>query len=390
MARLLVIVPDRISSILEKGEYQPDYYNPGRLFDEVDILLTNDDRPDLARVQLTVGNARLRLWNHPDDLTLPPRIHPRLTPRRLRRWAAGGVEIARQVQPALIRCHGADWNTYLASRIKAELGIPYVVSLHINADVNPVRRLVKPELSAEEQRHNAFYEYLELAGLRDADLVMPVYQPIVPYLERRGIARYEVCYNVLNHLHLRTKTDYRLASPPHLLYVGRLFDDKDPSHIIRAVATLPDVHFTIVGDGPLRPSLEALVAGLNVGTRVHFRPAVGNDALCASLPDYDLFVVHTEFFETSKSVLEALLTGLPVIINRRHGAPVPELEGDFVHFVENSTPAYRRAITQLLADHDARAALGRRAGAHAQRLWSPAVTTAKVEAIYRRFLQAAQ
>ena len=43
MSRLLVIVPDRLSSILDKGEIQPDYYNPGRVFDEVDILMTNDE-----------------------------------------------------------------------------------------------------------------------------------------------------------------------------------------------------------------------------------------------------------------------------------------------------------------------------------------------------------
>ena len=30
----MVIIPDRISDILVKGEYQPNYYNPGELFDE--------------------------------------------------------------------------------------------------------------------------------------------------------------------------------------------------------------------------------------------------------------------------------------------------------------------------------------------------------------------
>ena len=67
MATLLVIVPDRISAIVEKGEYQPRYYNPGNLFDEVHILMTNDDRVDPADVQRTVGDARLYLHNLPED-----------------------------------------------------------------------------------------------------------------------------------------------------------------------------------------------------------------------------------------------------------------------------------------------------------------------------------
>ena len=383
MAGLLVIVADRISAILEKGEIQPSYYNPGGVFDRVDILLTNDDRPDLSLLQRMVGNANLQVWNYPDDLCLPPRAPAWLAPWRVRRWARGGVALARQIAPALIRCHGADWNAYLAAAIKAALGIPYVVSMHINPDVNPVRRLQRLQLSRAELRHNAFYAHLEQVGLVNASRVIPVYEPIVPYLQRLGVTRYEVCYNVLNGEHLRRKPSYALGHSPHLLYVGRLFDEKDPGNIIRAVAAMPGVQFTMVGDGPLRPTLVAQVTALGVGDRIRFRPAVANDELCASLADYDLFVVHSEFYEISKSVLEALLCGLPVIINRRQGAPVAELQGDFVHFVANTADDYRRAIDDLLTDHDARAALGQRAYAHAQARWAPAVTEAKVAALYR-------
>jgi len=123
---------------------------------------------------------------------------------------------------------------------------------------------------------------------------------------------------------------------------------------------------------------------------VRFLPAVPNDALCRMLPQFDLFVVHTEYWELNKSVLEALLTGLPVIINRRKGAPVPELDGaDFVHFVDNSEADYRAAIATLLEDHAGREALGRRAFAHAQAHWAPTLTEAKYAAIYRRFLDRA-
>ena len=387
MPRLLVIVPDRISDILTKGEYQPDYYNPGGVFDEVHILTTTDDRPALDQLQRTVGNACLVVDNHPDDLTLVGRRPEWLTGRRLRRWAAGGVEIARKIAPAMIRCHGADWNTYLASRIKAELGIPYVVSLHINPDVNSVRRFLKPDLTPAEARHNRFYDYLEGEALRSADLVMPVYRPILPYLERLGIERVEVCYNVLNKLHLREKADYARHSPARIIYVGRLFDDKDPANIIRAVASLDGVHFTIVGDGPIRPRLEALVAELGLSGRITFRPAVPNDQLCDLLVESDLFAVHTEYWEISKSVLEAVLTGLPVVINRRIGPPVPEFsEGDYLRLVNNTVEDYRAALGELLSDHEARAALGRRAFAHAQANWAPAITEAKVAAIYRRIL----
>ena len=44
--RLLVIIPDRLSLLVRKGEVTSRYYNPGNLFRHVDILMTNDDRPD--------------------------------------------------------------------------------------------------------------------------------------------------------------------------------------------------------------------------------------------------------------------------------------------------------------------------------------------------------
>jgi glycosyltransferase involved in cell wall biosynthesis len=388
--RLMVLVPDRISDILVKGEYQPRYYNPGGLFDEVHIVTTTDDRPDLAALQRTAGDARLFVHNVPEQPALVDSRWQRWWHRPLRQWAQPGVDLARRIRPQLIRCHGADWNTYLASRIRRRLGTRYVVSLHINPDVNPVRRFVTAPLSDAQRRHNAFYDYIEHEGLRHADLVMPVYRPILPYLDRLGVARVQVCYNILNGEHLARKHNYGRSSQFRIICVGRLIREKNPQHIIRAVATLPDTHLTVVGDGPERPALEQLTSSLGVSTRVSFRPAVANDELCAMLPEFDLFAVHTEYFELNKSVLEALLTGLPVVMNHRTGDPVPELAGaDIVRFVDNTTAGYLDAIRELSADEDARRTLGERARRHAEARWSPAVTEQKVVEIYRRYMKPA-
>lgn len=387
MSSLLVIIPDRLSDIIAKGELQPNYYNPGQVFDDVHILMCNDDKPDLMALQYLVGNAKLTLHNCPDDLTLVGRRPQFLADFRLRRWAQQGVKIARAIQPSLIRCHGADWNTYLASRIKAELGTAYVVSLHINPDVNPVRRYIGTKLTSAQRRHNNFYNHIEQEGLRNADLVMPVYRAILPYLKRLNVERVEVCYNVLNSKHLRTKTSYSLGSPARIIYVGRLFEEKNPDNIMRALVRLPSTLFTIVGDGPIRPRLEQLAADLGIAERVIFRPAVTNDKLCELLAEQDIFAVHTEYWEISKSVLEALLTGLPIIINRRSGEPVPELASDFTRIVENTEEAYFLALNELLTDHEARAALGQRALTHARGYWDPSITEAKYASIYRSFLE---
>ncbi len=383
-----MIVPDRISSIVGKGEFQPNYYNPGEVFDEVHLLLMNDDRPPIEAIQHTVGRAELHLHNYPDDLELVSRHNRLATPFRLRRWAKGGIEIARRIEPDLVRCHGVDWNAYLASRIEAELGIPYVVSVHINPDENPVRRFIGEDLSTEERRQNAFYEHLEGAAVRRARLIMPVYRPILPYLARKKARAVEVCYNILDGENLRKKSNYALADPPALIYVGRLLAEKNPENIIRAVASLPDINYTIVGDGPLRPDLEKLVSELGVHDRITFRPAITNAELCRMLPSFDLFVIHSDYFEISKSVLEALLSGLPIVMNRRTGTPVPELEGGIVRFVQGTVEAYAAAIRELLESRDAREALGRNAYRDARSRYAPDITERKVAGIYQDILEA--
>ncbi len=385
MKRLAVIIPDRLSDIVDKGELQPRYYNPGDVFDAVHIVMTNDDRPPLEPLRYLVGRAELHVHNYSDDLNLVGQPYKRW---HLLKWAWRGFGLLRAINPQLIRCHGGDWNVYLAARARQVLGIPYVVSLHINPDVNPTRRFPGGKLSDAQRRHNDFYEYIERVGLRTANLVMPVYKPILPYLDRLGVRRREVCYNVLNSAHLRVKDDYRLHARPRIISVGRLIAEKNPQAIVRAVARTAQVELTIVGDGPERPRLEALARELGAGDRIVFRPALENDALCQILPDYDLFAVHTEYFELNKSVLEALLTGLPVIMNRRHGAPVPELAAaPIVQFVDNTVDGYEAAIKQMLSDGTARESLGRRARQYAEDRWSPSITEAKVAGVYRQMMR---
>jgi glycosyltransferase involved in cell wall biosynthesis len=112
-------------------------------------------------------------------------------------------------------------------------------------------------------------------------------------------------------------------------------------------------------------------------------PAVPNNELCAMMPSFDVFAIHSEYWELNKSLLEALLTGLPCVVNRRKGLPVPELEGDFILKVDNSEAAYKEVLTRLRSDSAFREDLGRRGYDHAQANWGPDKTEAKFAGIYR-------
>jgi len=379
MSKLLVIIPDRLSAIVKKGEFSARYYNPGNLFEEVHILMTNDDKPDPAGLQKTVGDARLVLHNLPE-----PTFRSILGYRAwyLNWWARDAVALARKIKPAMIRCHGNWLNGYLAQRIKSALNIPYLVSMHTNPDEEFRGRV-------SDKREIAYWNALrsvEETVLKNANLVLPVYKPIIPYLKSMGLNNYEVAYNVLNPDYLKQKKSYALHSPVRLISVGRHFREKNPENIIRALMKLPNAHLTLVGDGPYQDQLVRVAVECGVAGRTSFLPAVPNDQLCAMLPDFDIFVVHTEYWEIGKSVLEPLLTGLPLVINRRQGEPVPELQGDHIVLVDNTPNGYHLALESLINDDVMRENLGRRAYAHAQTHWAPTITEGRYVEIYKKIV----
>ncbi|HXQ52120.1 MAG TPA: glycosyltransferase [Stellaceae bacterium] len=373
--RLMVIIPDRLSDIILKGEIAPRYYNPGDLFGEVHIVMLNDDRPDPAAVQPMVGRARLYLHNLMDSRRLfflktmgwqLPLIEPLL--RR-------GAELARQIKPQLVRTHNNFLEGMVARRIKRELGIPYVVSLHGVWDVDD-RTTAMGRLQAK------FRAKLERAALEDADAVIAVYAPIMRYGREFGAKRIELIYNIVAGASVRHKRSYELSSPPRLLTVNRQLPEKNPANIVRAVAAL-DCSYTLIGDGPLHQPLQALARELGCADRVKFIRSMPNAELCASLGDYDLLVSHCDYWGMSKTIIEGALAGLPIVINKHPTIAIAEYEGGWIVECENSPEGYRTAIAGLLGDYRRRMELGQLAYRKARNTFDPVRMEERTVALYR-------
>ena len=374
--RLLVVVSEYVSEWIEKGEVVDRYYNPGDRFDEVHLLLTNDDDLRPEDVQRLVGSARAYVHHLPMDRRLFARTAG-WRPRLLRAWAQGAVEIAREVRPSLVRCYGANINGACALEIRRVLGIPFVVSLHTLPDdpAGPSVPWFWARLEAEAIRA------VRRRTLKEADLVIAVYASLVPYLERVGARRIEVVHNALNVQQSQIKRDYDLHDPVRVLCVGRQIVGKDPRVLIEAIAGIPGIHLTLVGDGALRQDVENLVTHLAVRDRVEVVPVMTNDELEASLADYDLFVARNDYRGVPKAVLEPLLAGLPVIVNRPSGV-VPELNSHTCVLVDPTPAAFRSAIERIMARDDEREALGRCAQVWAWDSLSPERVESRVVTLY--------
>ena len=144
-----------------------------------------------------------------------------------------------------------------------------------------------------------------------------------------------------------------------LLSVGSLKAQKNHALLLQAVALLPDAfafQLVILGDGPLRHSLEQRIRQLGLQARVRLLGFVGDPT-----PWYrsaDLFVLSSSWEGFGNVLVEAMECGLPVVSTDCPSGPAEILDhGRFGSLVEPDNPAVlAQAIQQALltpVDRDA-------------------------------------
>ena len=117
--------------------------------------------------------------------------------------------------------------------------------------------------------------------------------------------------------------------------VGRLDEQKGYHDLIRAARIVinlhSEVHFAVAGEGPLRPSLEALIAKLDLTDHFQlcgFRSDVGSFLLAI-----DIFVSSSHWEGLPLAIVEAMLLGQPVVATDVGGTSevvVPERTGTLI------------------------------------------------------------
>lgn len=121
-----------------------------------------------------------------------------------------------------------------------------------------------------------------------------------------------------------------------LVSIGRLVEHKGIEHAIRALGRLPNlrerIRYTIVGDGPLRQSLQSLTAEAGLSERVDFLGAQTHQRVLEVLDASDIMVLPSVTASNNATegipvvLMEAMAMGMPVIASRHAG--IPELVRD--------------------------------------------------------------
>jgi glycosyltransferase involved in cell wall biosynthesis len=177
---------------------------------------------------------------------------------------------------------------------------------------------------------------------------------------------------------------------PLLLFVGRLVPYKGVDVLIRALAATPG-QLVIVGDGPLRASLQQLASTCGVASRVRFAGAVPDSEVLALYHACDLFVLpsvtRAEAFGMVQ--LEAMACGKPVIsTDLPSGVPwVNQHDESGLIVPPGDIEALRAAIERLSVDTDLRERLGIGARRRVEAEFTAARMAERMVAVYRDVLQ---
>ena len=168
----------------------------------------------------------------------------------------------------------------------------------------------------------------------------------------------------------RGKSDYLQrtlglpAGTPLIGLIARLAPEKGPEVFLRmawlARQVRPDLHYVLVGVGPLLEALQASVCALQLKEVVHFAGAQADMAqIYASL---DLVVSSSHSEGMPLALLEAMASGLPVIATHVGGvAELIEVDTTGLLVEARDSEGLARAVIALMAEPELRHAMGRAA-----------------------------
>lgn len=174
------------------------------------------------------------------------------------------------------------------------------------------------------------------------------------------------------------------ANQTRLVCVGRMTSEKGQSDFIQAIQAVlqcwpesrPPLSVRLVGDGPLRRSLETQVAEASLGQTIQFVGALPNAA--AEIQAADALILPSRFEGMPNVVLEAMALGTPVIATRAGGTVelekneptifwaqpgnVDSISNAILQFAKDPNAAQRHVVaaTKLIeTDHDVKQAVQR-------------------------------
>lgn len=168
------------------------------------------------------------------------------------------------------------------------------------------------------------------------------------------------------------------------VHLGALTPEKDQGTLIlaaaRLVRDLPDLHWVIVGDGPLRAELQRQIGALGLHDRVHLLGAL--DDPHRALAQADVFVLSSVAEGLGSSVLAAMAGRVPIVATRVGGVPDLLESGSGLLVQPEDPQELATAVQRVLTDRSVGSKLLDAAGREIEK-YSVSAMADQVLSVYR-------
>ncbi|WP_417826597.1 glycosyltransferase family 4 protein [Thalassospira povalilytica] len=351
---LIVVVAARISDWTTKGEIPPSYFNPANGFDRIVILSLVSDAPSDDALAQLCGEAKVEYHCIP-LLRLDGLIRTLFIPGMVGRYIHGRFKpYFSHTENLAVRAYGDTFAGMVAAILGRHFKCISVASIHTTHGHSP-----RGTVTTIKQRLIALLESLVRKYTHATiDFLAPVYSPALGTIAKRYSNKVHLIHNAVAVQKQHIKTDYAEGRSLDLVTVGRLITGKSVLPILHAVKQSKFTRLTIIGDGPESPHLKSWVKDNEIADRVEMIARKENSDLVDDLRKFDAFVAYTEYREVPKTVIEAGLVGLPVILNRQAGHTPAEYDAVPIVWASGAPESYQDAFNKLHNDDQLRRQIG--------------------------------
>jgi glycosyltransferase involved in cell wall biosynthesis len=209
--------------------------------------------------------------------------------------------------------HSHDWMTFRAGILaKKEKGKPLVVTVHSTEyDRNPLTP-------------NPWIMHIEWEGMYEANKIITVSNYMkARIMEKYGVPEWKinVIYNAVETSEFSGERTTFGTGEKIVLFLGRLAMQKGPDHFLRAAKKVlekeKNVRFLIVGTGHMLPQLIDETIELGIADKVTFTGYQDSILECYKMAD--LYVMPSISEPFGITALEAMASGVPVIVSKQSG-----------------------------------------------------------------------
>ena len=181
-----------------------------------------------------------------------------------------------------------------------------------------------------------------------------------------------VIYNGIDVSEFDPNFDKRENNEIRIVCVARLIERKGLKYLIEAVGELKDnnIKLIIVGEGNQEEELKNFAVELKMSDRVDFKGYVNHNQIADIYKNSDIFVLPSLNEGMSNALLEAMGTGLPVIVTDT-GGTTELIDGNGVVVPMSDSNAIAEAIRGFMDDPETCMRMGMRSREIAERMgWS--------------------